>query len=211
VRQTSRLGTFLVSKHPIKRYVHAVPAASRDEEGLSMPTGSPTATATSRERHTSSLDHAPTAECGSRWRVLIVDPQASIRKAIRMILQGYDDLIEVIGEASNGDDAVELAATVPVDLVLMDTDLPNAVETTRHIRKLLPQVVILGMSAEYTPYVYNAMIAAGAVAFIRTEDAADLLFRSIVFAMCTYGPRHIHMAPVQPSVQQKSFAVSSAT
>jgi DNA-binding NarL/FixJ family response regulator len=142
---------------------------------------------------------------------LIVDPHSSIREMIRMILDGYSDLIEVVGEASNGDDAIELAGTVPVDLVLMDAHLPKAVEATRHIRKIMPQVVLLGMSAEYTPYLYNAMIAAGAVAFIRMEDAADLLFRSIVFAMCTYGPKHIHMAPVQPTVQRSSFAVSSAT
>ena len=175
-----------------------------------MPTASPIAT-TSRERHSSSVAHAPAAEAGSRWRVLIVDPHSSTREMLRMILDGYSDLIEVVGEASNGDDAVELAGKVSVDLVLMDTHLPKAVDATRFIRKIIPQVVILGMSTEYTPYLYNAMIAAGAVAFIRMEDARELLFRSIVFAMCTYGPRHIHMAPVQATVQRNSFAVSSAT
>jgi hypothetical protein len=52
------------------------------------------------------------------------------------------------------------------------------------------------------------MIAAGAVAFVRMEDAANLLFRSIVFAMCTYGPKHMHMPGVQPAVRQEaaSFA-----
>jgi hypothetical protein len=47
------------------------------------------------------------------------------------------------------------------------------------------------------------MIAAGAVAFVRMEDAADLLFRSIVFAMCTYGPTHVHMAPV-PTIRHNA-------
>jgi DNA-binding NarL/FixJ family response regulator len=176
-----------------------------------MPTTSTTAAARLPEHHASGLAHAPSAQAGSRWRVLIVDPHSSIREMIRMILDGYSDLIEVVGEASNGDDAVELARTVPADLVLMDAHLPKAVEATRHIRKLMPQVVILGMSAEYTPYLYNAMIAAGAVAFIRMEDAADLLFRSIVFAMCTYAPKHMHLTPVQPTVQRNSFVVSSAT
>jgi DNA-binding NarL/FixJ family response regulator len=104
-----------------------------------------------------------------------------------------------------------MAKEIPVDLVLMDTHLPNGVDTTRQIRKIMPQVVILGMSEEYTPYLYNAMIAAGAVAFIRMEDAADLLFRSIVFAMCTYGPKHMHMSMAQPALQRSSFAVSNAT
>jgi len=79
------------------------------------------------------------------------------------------------------------------------------VDTIRRVKHLLPQVVILGTSAEYTPYLYNAMIAAGAVAFVRMEDASDLLFRSIVFAMCTYGPKHVHMAPVQPTIRRNAF------
>jgi hypothetical protein len=48
------------------------------------------------------------------------------------------------------------------------------------------------------------MIAAGAVAFVRMEDAADLLFRSIVFAMCTYAPKHMHRPAMQPAVRQKA-------
>jgi len=128
---------------------------------------------------------------------------------IRVILDGYSDLVEVVGEASDGEQAVELVKTIAIDLVLMDTHLPNSVDTIRRIKHLLPQVVILGTSAEYTPYLYNAMIAAGAVAFIRMEDAADLLFRSIVFAMCTYGPRHVHMAPVQATTRRNTF-VSNA-
>ena len=44
---------------------------------------------------------------------------------------------------------------------------------------------------------------------IRMEDAANLLFRSIVFAMCTYGPKHVHMAPVQTTTRRSTF-VSNA-
>jgi DNA-binding NarL/FixJ family response regulator len=159
------------------------------------------------EHHPSSV--SKTTEAGLRWRILIVNPHTSIREMIRVILDGYSDLIEVVGEASDGDQAIEQLKTIPVDLMLMDTHLPHSVDTIRRIKKLLPQVVILGTSAEYTPYLYNAMIAAGAVAFIRMEDAADLLFRSIVFAMCTYGPKHVHMAPVQTTTRRNTF-VSNA-
>ncbi len=159
------------------------------------------------EHHPSSL--AKTTEAGLRWRVLIVDPHTSVREMIRVILDGYSDLIEVVGEASDGDQAVELAKTMSVDLVLMDTHMLNGVDATRRIKHLLPQVVIVGTSGEYTPYLYNALIAAGAVAFVRMEDAAELLFRSIVFAMCTYGPTHIHMVPTQPAIRHSAF-VSNA-
>jgi DNA-binding NarL/FixJ family response regulator len=127
-----------------------------------------------------------------------------------VILDRYADLIEVVGEASDGEEGVELAKTIPVDLVLMDTHLPNSVDATRHIRRIMPLVVVLGTSAEYTPYLYNAMISAGAVAFIRMEDAANLLFRTIVFAMCTYGPKHMQMPPAQMSPGRSNFAVSNA-
>ena len=175
-----------------------------------MPIKPPIAAASLPERHPSrSLPQAP-AQAGSRWRVAIVHPHTSIREMMRGILDGYADLIEVVGEASDGDEAVGLARTVPVDLVLMDTHLPDSVEAIRQIRRIVPQVVVLGTSAEYAPYLHNAMIAAGAVAFIRMEDAANVLFRSIVFAMCTYGPKHMQMAPAQASVRRSSFAVSNA-
>ena len=174
-----------------------------------MPIGTPiAATTNSSERHSSSLASVADAQAGLRWRVLIVDPHTSMREMLRVILDGYSDLIEVVGEASNGDQAVELAKTMPIDLVLMDTHLSDGIDATRRIKQLVPQVVIMGTSAEYTPFLYNAMIAAGAVAFIRMEDAADLLFRSIVFAMCTYGPKHMHMVSSQPAIRQNaaSFA-----
>jgi len=165
-------------------------------------------------RSTKPFEHYPssvpkTTEASLRWRVLIVNPHTSIREMIRVILDGYSDILEVGGEASDGDQALEQAKTIPIDLVLIDAHLPNSVDTIRRIKHLLPQVVILGTSAEYTPFLYNAMIAAGAVAFIRMEDAADLLFRSIVFAMCTYGPKHVHMAPAQTTIHRNTF-VSNA-
>jgi DNA-binding NarL/FixJ family response regulator len=165
-------------------------------------------------RSTKPFEHHPspvskTTEAGLRWRVLLVNPHTSIREMIRVILDAYSDLIEVVEEASEGDQAVEQAKTIPIDLVLMDTHLLNSVDTIRRIKHLLPQVVILGTSAEYTPYLYNAMIAAGAVAFIRMEDAADLLFRSIVFAMCTYGPKHVQMAQGQTASRRNTLLANA--
>jgi len=89
----------------------------------------------------SSLGHAPISQAGSRWRVLIVDSHSSIREMIRVILDGYADLIEVVGEASDRDEAVELAKTMAIDLVLMDTHLPDAIDATRQLKKMVPQVV----------------------------------------------------------------------
>ena len=159
----------------------------------------PTITSTNPREHDPSVVSA-TTEAGLRWRVLIVNPHTSIREMIRVVLESYSDLIEVVAEASDEDQAVELAKRMPIDLVLMDVHLPHGVAATRQIKSIVPQVVIMGMSSEYAPYVYNAMIAAGAVAFVRVEDAPDFLLRSIVFAMCTYGPMHRHVHPSHPSM-----------
>jgi DNA-binding NarL/FixJ family response regulator len=107
---------------------------------------------------------------------------------VRIILEPYGDLIEVVAEASDGESAIDQAVLHKVDLVLMDVNLlsPNGVETTRRLKQAMPQVVILGLSADYTPQIYNSMIAAGAVAFVRKQDAADMLFRTIVYAMFHY-------------------------
>lgn len=162
-----------------------------------MPIGTPiTAVRNPSGRHSTALVTAPDAQAGLRWRVLIVDPHTSMREMLRVILEGYPDLIEVVGEASDADDAVELAKTLSIDLLLIDTHMTNGVDATRQIKHLAPQVVILGASAEYDPHLYNAMIAAGAVAFVRMEDASNLLFRSIVFAMCTYGAKHVQIPPM---------------
>ena len=154
----------------------------------------------------SSLAGSASMQAGFRWRVLIVDDHTSIREMIRVILDGYSDLIEVVGEASDGDEAVAQAKLTPVDLVLLNTQLPdmNSVSAAKHMRQVAPHAVILGMSAEYTPYVHNAMIAAGAVGVVRMEDAADLLFRSIVFAMCTYSPTHAHTNPNQMALRRSA-------
>ncbi|MDF0642485.1 MAG: response regulator transcription factor [Nitrospira sp.] len=123
-----------------------------------------------------------------RWRVLIVDGHAAIREMMRIILEPCGDLIEVVADASDGESAINQAVLHKVDLVLMDVNLasPNGVETTRRLKQSMPHVVILGLSADYTPHIYNSMIAAGAAAFVRKQDAVDMLFRTIVYAMFHY-------------------------
>jgi len=129
---------------------------------------------------------------------MIVNAHASVREMMRIVLEAHSDLIEVIGEASDGDQALGQAELYPVDLVLMDIHLTHmiSIDATRQMKKLLPQAVIVGIASEYSPLLYNAMIAAGAVAFVRTEDMEELLFRTIVFTMCTYHPAHVNSMPV---------------
>src|SRR6266496_6577208 len=89
-------------------------------------------------------------------RVLIVDDQAPFRMAARMVVEATDGF-EVAGESETGEDAVDAAATLDPDLVLMDVNLPgiNGLEATRRILDGSHRVIILILStyeeAEYAP------------------------------------------------------------
>ena len=123
------------------------------------------------------------------WRVLLVDENAAVRTALKMLLEEHTDL-QVVGEASDGEDAVVLAERYRPDVTLMDIRLPrvSGVEATRQINNKLPQSMVIGMSSQYTPNSYNAMMAAGAVAFVRKEDAVEVLYKTLAFALYTYYP-----------------------
>lgn len=128
--------------------------------------------------------------CTNRqWQVLVVDDDSVDRTLLRVLLEERAELY-VVGEASDGEEAVALAEQYRPELILMDIHLPriNGVEATRHIMKMLPQSLIIGVSCLYTPDRYNAMIAAGAVAFVRKEDAEEALYKTIEFAMHIYCP-----------------------
>jgi DNA-binding NarL/FixJ family response regulator len=127
----------------------------------------------------------------SPWRVLIVDQHAMVRQTIRAILESYSEIIEVVGEASDGQEAIVQTNLSRPDLVLMDVTM-NGVDATRDMKETHPNIVVIGISQAYSPENYNAMIEAGAVAFVHKDEAAQLLFKTVVYAMSAYCPSPIH-------------------
>ncbi|KEO85040.1 response regulator [Tumebacillus flagellatus] len=85
----------------------------------------------------------------NRYRVLIADDHPLAREAIRSLLEG-DEAFEIVAEAENGREAIQLCDEVRPDLVLMDINMPqlNGLEATRQIKKSHPEVklVILSVS-----------------------------------------------------------------
>jgi DNA-binding NarL/FixJ family response regulator len=100
-------------------------------------------------------------------RVLIADDQALVRSGFRMILEARDDL-EVVGEAENGSQAIELACELEPDVVLMDVRMPvmDGVEATRRLLESGSSArVIILTTFDLDEYVFEAL-RAGASGFL---------------------------------------------
>jgi DNA-binding NarL/FixJ family response regulator len=103
------------------------------------------------------------ASAGGVIRVLVVDDQALVRSGLAAILDAQDD-IEVVGEAEDGDVAIEQAAALAPDVVVMDIRMPrlDGIEATRQIEG--SRVLIL-TTFDLDEYVYGAL-KAGAAGFV---------------------------------------------
>jgi DNA-binding NarL/FixJ family response regulator len=113
-------------------------------------------------------------------RVLLVDDQALFREGLETLLSVHAD-IQVVGQASNGQEAVEVAAKVQPDVVLMDVRMPilNGVRATRRLKKALPQCrVIVLTTFDDDEYVFDAL-RAGAVGYLLKDVPSARLVEAI--------------------------------
>ena len=115
-------------------------------------------------------------------RVLLADDQALIRAGFRVLLEAADD-IEVIGEAVNGDQAVELAAAERPDVILMDIRMPgtDGLAATAQIAAadaLNGVKVVILTTFETDEYVYQAL-RAGASGFLVKDAEPEELIRAV--------------------------------
>ena len=114
-------------------------------------------------------------------RVLIVDDQALARTGLRMVLEVEPDLV-VVGEATDGEEAVAMAASTAPDVILMDVRMPHmdGLEATRRIVRKDepgPQVLVL-TTFDLDEYVYEALLA-GASGFVLKDIPPEQLVEAI--------------------------------
>lgn len=112
--------------------------------------------------------------------ILLVDDHPVIRKGLTLLLEGQPDL-DVIGEASDGETAVELTRAVKPDVVLMDVSMPGmgGVEATKRIHRELPGVRVIGLSMLEEPETSHLMQDAGAVSYLAKNASPEALISAI--------------------------------
>ncbi len=121
-------------------------------------------------------------------RVLIADDHAMVRQGLRSVLEGFPD-IEVIGEASNGHEAVDLSTQLDPAVIVMDINMPfmNGIEATARIKTRHPDVVVIGMSVNASVDNHDAMRTAGASLLLTKEAAVEQLYGAIQAAVTEAG------------------------
>ena len=113
-------------------------------------------------------------------RVLLVDDESLVRRILKQILAGYQDM-ELVGEAANGEEAISAVARLQPDIVVMDIRMPalDGIAAAREIRGKYPHVKIIGLSEYAHDYNTDAMERAGAVGVYLKSMALDELYPAI--------------------------------
>jgi DNA-binding NarL/FixJ family response regulator len=122
-------------------------------------------------------------------RILIVDDHAMFRRIVSSILKPYPN-IEVVGEASDGDEAVASVGQLKPAVVLMDVNMQkmDGVTAARLIKIQYPEIAILGLSAKAKHYDIYAMQKAGAFEVLSKEQSVQELYSAIQRAVAAVQP-----------------------
>jgi CheY-like chemotaxis protein len=117
---------------------------------------------------------------GKKIRVMLVDDHAVVRQGMANLLGDEPDIV-VVGEAADGQEAVEIAARLLPDVILMDMSMPklNGVEATRIIHNDWPAIRIIGLSMFEEADRAQAMRDAGAVHYLTKSGPAEELIKII--------------------------------
>ncbi len=123
----------------------------------------------------------------AKIRIVLADDHTLFRQGIRQLISAESDM-EVIGEASNGGDAVDRAAELKPDLVLMDIGMPglSSFEATRQIKKNRPETKVLVLTMyDDEDYLVEGM-EVGANGYV-LKDSPSQQFAVAPYAMCSAG------------------------
>lgn len=115
-----------------------------------------------------------------KQRILIVDDHEIVRAGMRMLLEAEPD-IEVVGEASNGKEAIAFIEQHQVDIIIMDVSMPEmtGIEATQLIKTKNPDMRILALTIHEGQEYFFQMLQAGASGYVPKRAAPEILSQAI--------------------------------
>src|ERR1700761_6980042 len=108
--------------------------------------------------------------------VLLADDHAIVRQGLRMLIEAHED-IEIVGEATTGREAVQIASSCSPDVVVMDIAMPrlNGVQATQQILKASPRTKVLILSAHSDPEYVEQVLETRASGYLLKQSSGDVL------------------------------------
>jgi DNA-binding NarL/FixJ family response regulator len=115
-----------------------------------------------------------------RIRILLADDHAVVRQGFQKILSEQPDM-EIVGEAGNGREAVELAASLKPDVVVMDVAMPemNGIEATRRLMAAQPHTRVVALSMHKDSVYVRETLRAGARGYLLKDSGAGDLVAAV--------------------------------
>jgi DNA-binding NarL/FixJ family response regulator len=126
------------------------------------------------------MDSAQDQTVGQKITLLVAEDHTIVRRGLIALLS-LNEKLQVVGEAEDGRTAIELAAALEPDVVLMDISMPglNGLEATRQIRKRTPNVKILVLTAHDNEEYVLEVVRSGAHGYLLKNSAAEDLCNAI--------------------------------
>jgi DNA-binding NarL/FixJ family response regulator len=116
----------------------------------------------------------------AKIRIVLADDHVILRQGTRQLLEHEPD-IEVVGEASDGAEAVELVSKLKPDIVIIDVAMPhmNGIEATKKIKEILPGTKILVLTGyDYDEYIFS-LLEIGAAGYLLKDVCGDDLVGAV--------------------------------
>ena len=116
----------------------------------------------------------------SEIRLLLVDDHEVVRTGIRMLLESQSD-IKILGEASTGAEAIQMAREFRPDVVVMDITLPDitGIEATRRLKDRQPEIAVVALTIHEDEQYFFEMLQAGASGYVPKRAAPEDLISAI--------------------------------